>query len=505
MIRLSQNSTVDLFSGVDLESVIDIENVVIKEMHRRSLYEFIKYFWSLISEDEFHGNWHIEFLCKELEYIANRVGNRMPKEYDLIVNIPPGLTKTTLMSVMFPVWCWVQWPWMRFIAASYSEKLSLESAEMAREIIRSKKFREIYPEIDIKRDKDTKSNYRIIVKKPGSDEFDIGGNRFSTSVGGTLTGFHGDIIIVDDPLNPHQASSEVELNNANRWMDLTLSTRKTNKAVSTMILIMQRLHEHDVTGYLLSKQKKNIKHISLPGEIRNFVDSIKPASWAEYYKNDLLEPVRLSWEVLEDLKADLGQYGYSGQIGQNPVPPGGGMFKVDNFVIIDSLNDVAPVVKSVRYWDKAASEGKNAYTVGVRMHLLKDNKWLIDDVVRGRWSTERRERIILNTAIGDGNGVMIWMEQEAGSGGKESAENTIRNLAGFSAYAERTTGDKVYRADPYSVQVNNGNVYLLRGAWNHDFIEEHRYFPFSTWKDQVDAAAGAFNHLVPKRTVRRIC
>ena len=96
------------------------------------------------------------------------------------------------------------------------------------------------------------------------------------------------------------------------------------------------------------------------------------------------------------------------------------------------------------------------------------------------------------------------MEQEPGSGGKESAENTIRNLAGFSVYAERSTGDKTFRADPYSVQVNNGNVILMSGLWNRDFIEEHRFFPYSTYKDQVDAAGGAFSKLVARKIARRI-
>jgi predicted phage terminase large subunit-like protein len=97
--------------------------------------------------------------------------------------------------------------------------------------------------------------------------------------------------------------------------------------------------------------------------------------------------------------------------------------------------------------------------------------------------------------------VVVYHEQEPGSGGKESAEATIRNLAGFVSMADRPVGDKVYRADPYSVQVNNGNVYVLRAAWTDDFIEEHRFYPFSTYKDQVDAASGAFGRLTAYKEV----
>jgi len=127
---------------------------------------------------------------------------------------------------------------------------------------------------------------------------------------------------------------------------------------------------------------------------------------------------------------------------------------------------------------------------------------MVLDVKRGQWSTHERERIIREVALVDGYGVDIWMEQEPGNGGKESSEGTIRNLAGFRAFSERPTGEKALRADAYSVQVNNGSVILLKGTWNYAFIEEHRFFPYSTYKDQVDAASGAFQKLVGKKEVQ---
>lgn len=482
---------------------------VTRELNNRSFYLFLQYFWPVVSNHTFHPNWHIEYLCKELEKVAYRVGSKTPRDYDVIINVPPGSTKTITCSIMFPAWCWSKWYWMRFITASYSGALSLESAEYCRELVRSPEFQEVYPEINIKEDKDTKSNFRIVKKMPSSpgraQKILSGGSRYSTSVGGTLTGFHGDILIVDDPLNPTQAVSDVEIANANRWMEQTLSTRKTDKAITPTILIMQRLHQDDPSGHMLAKQKENLKHICLPGEIRNYREQAKPDDVLSFYKDDLLDPVRLPWSVLHDLEADLGQYGYAGQVGQDPTPPGGGMFKVDHFQMLSQIPSDSPVVHTVRYWDKANTvDTSAAYTVGVRMSLLADGRWVIEDVKRGRWSTHERERIIRETAIADSMRVTIWMEQEPGSGGKESAEGTIRNLAGWSVYSERPTGDKAYRADPYSVQVNNGNVSILNAMWNRDFIEEHRFFPFSTYKDQVDAASGAFNKLVQKKLCKRI-
>ena len=391
---------------------------VIRELNKRSFYHFLQYFWPIVSAHTFQPNWHIDYLCRELEKVAYAVGNKKPKENDVIINISPGTTKTITCSIMFPVWCWTQWPWMRFICASYSGALALESADYCRELLRSPEFHTIYPDIVIRDDKDTKSLFKIVqkinVEKLGRSREISGGYRFSTSVGGTLMGFHGDILIVDDPINPTQAASDVELGIANRWMEQTLPTRKTDKAISTLILIMQRLSQLDPTGHLLSKDKENIKHICIPGEIRQYKEYLKPPELEKYYVDDLMDVNRMPWKVLKDLEADLGQYGYAGQIGQNPVPPGGGMFKVERFSVITEMPSRAHIVKTVRYWDKAGTQDGGAYTAGLKMSLLQSGKWVVEDIKRGRWGTDERENIIRYTAEADGKHVIVWIEQEPG-------------------------------------------------------------------------------------------
>lgn len=508
----SENDILDIetIQNPVIKKAVSNPRLITRELNNRSLFHFLRWAWPEISSQPFVENWHLHFLCKELEEVAYRVGGRQPKQHDLIINVPPGSTKTILCSIVFPVWCWTKWYWMRFITASYSSALSLESAEYSRDLVKSARFKEIYPEIDIKSDKDTKGNFKIVKRVPSelNDNYTrelVGGNRFSTSVGGTLTGFHADIAIWDDPINPQQAFSDTQLEIANRWIDQTLPTRKTNKSVSTTIGIMQRLHQNDPTGHLLEKQKKNTRHICLPGEIRHFRDRLRPKELAKFYVNDLFDVNRLNWEVLNELESDLGQYGFAGQIGQSPTPAGGGMFKVDHLQITNELFKKNDYVKTVRFWDKAGTEGgRGAFTCGVKMSRMKNGMFLIDDVKRGRWSSERRERIIKQTAEADGQKVFIVIEQEPGSGGKESAESTIRNLAGFHVEADRPTGDKVQRADPYSVQVNNGNVIIRNALWNKDYKEELSLFPNSTYKDQVDASSGAFNYLTKKKDVRRI-
>ena len=468
---------------------------------RLSLYEFLRVFWSEVAETNFKDNWHVEFLCSELEKVAIRVAKGQDMEKDLIINIPPGTTKTIICSIMFPAWCWASgWYWMRFITASYSSPLSLESAEKSRDLIRSDKFQMVYPTLRIKDDKDTKGNFRI-VKRLENNRFRNGGNRFSTSVGGTLTGFHGHILIIDDPLNPEQAASEKELETCNRWMEQTLPSRKVDKDVGTTILVMQRLHQEDPTGRALKRKPEAINHICLPGQIMDYKKFLNPPEMEEYYTDGLLDPTRLGPNALHKLMTDLGQYGFAGQIGQNPAPPGGGMFKINRLPIVETVR-VQDIKKTIRYWDKAATEDDGAYTAGVKMSKLADKSFLIHNVVRGQWSAEVRERMIRKTAEADGKDVRVYLEQEPGSGGKESVEASIKNLVGFAAYADRPTGDKIRRADPYSVQVNISNVSLLRGDWTQAYKEELEIFPFGTYKDQVDASSAAFNILAAKKDVR---
>lgn len=256
------------------------------------------------------------------------------------------------------------------------------------------------------------------------------------------------------------------------------------------------VHNSDPTGAWLARGGK-VKHICLPAE-SSF--PVKPERHRKRYVDGLLDPVRLSREVLREAREDLGEYGFSGQFGQQPIPLGGAMFKTDRLLV-----DVPPTHfrQVVRYWDKAATKDAGAFTVGVKMGLDHLKRYWVLDVVRGQWSSDEREAIIRKTAEIDGKSVVIGLEQEPGSGGKESAQATVRNLAGFKVrvYAVgRSEGNKINRADPFSTQVNQGNVLLRQGApWLEQYVEELRFFPRSQYKDQVDASSGAFNMLAVVR------
>ena len=167
--------------------------------------------------------------------------------------------------------------------------------------------------------------------------------------------------------------------------------------------------------------------------------------------------------------------------------------------------DRSQIAKSVRAWDKAGTAGGDgAYTAGVLMHRMRDRSFVIENVTRGRWSALEREQIIRQLAERDRDNLRhgwyvdykVVVEQEPGSGGKESAETTIRNLDGFTVVADRVTGSKEVRAEPFAAQVQGGNVRLVAGAWVNDFLGEAEAYPNSRFLDQIDAAAMAFAHLV---------
>lgn len=475
------------------------------EMCKRSFAFFVKEFWSDIENEPLIWNWHLDVFCFVVERVYQRVFDRLPKEFDVIVNVPPGTTKSKIFTVMAPVWAWVKDPTIKSINGSYSYDVSLEHADLSRDLVKSRRFLTYFPELQVRPDKNAKGSYQIMYRDE-SGVWKSGGSRYATSVGGTITGMHALIITVDDPLNPKKAASDVELKAANHWMEQTLSTRKVSKEITPTILVMQRLAEEDPSGIMIEKKKsgkKNIWHICLPGEIWNqkSKDLVSPPCLKLYYTDELLDTRRMNKPVLKEMNADLGQYGYAGQVGQAPSPPEGGMFKVDMIKIVDTI-PASTLIQQVRYWDKAGTDKDinpgSAHTAGVKIAKLQPGyywDYIILDVVRGQWEAEQRERIIKQTAQLDGHNVTIWLEQEPGSGGKESAQGTVRNLSGFTVYVENPTGDKVVRADPFSVQVNWGRIAMLAGPWNRDFIDEARLFPFGKWKDQIDAAAGGFNKM----------
>lgn len=302
------------------------------ELCRRSLFKFVQEFWEVIIPEDPVWNWHIELICNEVQQAAIRICKlpekrqegfilpakpREPKLFDELYNVPPGTSKSTILTVMLPAWIWTVDATIRVISASYSGDLSQDHAVKSRDIIQSDKYKSYFPEIEIRADQNNKNNYKNTAN----------GERYATSVGGTIMGIHAHLIIIDDPLNPKQSASESELLSAGNFVETTLSTRKVDKKVTLTIMVMQRLNELDPSGIWLRKRDhegKKVKHICLPARLS---DKVYPPELKSRYIDGLLDPVRMDNQVLLDAAIELGSYGFAGQMGQNPSPEGGGIWQ----------------------------------------------------------------------------------------------------------------------------------------------------------------------------------
>lgn len=487
-----------------LSAVTADETALLRSICLDRFYYFVQEFWDTIIPERPVWNWHIEYLCDTFQEDAERVFAGLPKLHDTIVNISPGTTKSTVLSIMAPAWIHARRPDMRVICASHTQTLTHELGRKCRLVEDSDKYRTLFPEVVPSPDQWTKSFFANTA----------GGGRMCATVGGmSPTGFHAHFLLVDDPLDPQRARaiSGAEIDSANNFMSETLPSRKVDKAITVTWLIMQRLHQNDPTGYLLTKGKDNIRHICLPAERS---PKVRPTRLRRRYSADgLMDPIRLNKAVLKEAGIDLGEFGYSGQYRQDPVPRGGGMFKAEKIEIhTPPPPGSRQWVHLCRFWDKAGTRDGGAYTVGLLMGRWRPagapgdgsgDEWWILDVVRKQLEAAEREKLILQTAHRDGKRVVIGIEQEPGSGGKESAQLTVKRLAGYRVRVVPAVGTKEDRADSWATQVNMDGGFNMKAAeWNTDLLEEMRYFPFSRYKDQVDAGAGAFTILAtPTRRV----
>ena len=443
-----------------------------------SLANFTRQSWHVLEPGQpyVHG-WHLDAISEHLEAVTHGQITR------LLITVPPGMMKSMQTSVIWPAWEWgpAGLPQNRFIGASYEQGLAVRDTMKMRRLVGSDWFQARWP-LSLTSDQNAKTHF----------ENEQTGFRQACAVA-SMTGRRGDRIVLDDPHSVEAAISDAHRDTANRVFQETLPTRLNNPDRSAIVVIMQRLHEQDVAGLILEKDL-GYEHLNLPMEFepeRRCTTSIG-FSDPRTEEGELLFPERFPREVVERDKKIMGAYAVAGQFQQRPAPRAGGFFAWESLKRVHALPSMKRVI---RYWDKAGTQGGGARTAGVKMGLGADGNYYVMDVVKGQWSAGPREGVIRQTAEADGENVGIWVEKEPGSGGKESAESTIKNLAGYTARAENPTGDKTVRAEPYSVQVEAGNVYILNAEWTDEFIDEHKTFPRGKYKDQIDAAAGAFNKL----------
>lgn len=446
----------------------------------QTLAGFVREAWHVLEPNAtyIHG-WHIDAICQHLEAITAGTINR------LLINVPPGTMKSLIVSVFWPAWEWgpIGRPSLRYLTTSYAEKYVKRDSRRMRDLVSSEWFQSLWPEVALVR--------------AGEMSFSNTATGFREGVPFvSLTGGRGDRVIIDDPHSTESAESEQERTNTTRIFRESVPTRLNDPAKSAIVVIMQRLHEADVSGTILAL-KLGYEHLMLPMEFdpaRRCETSIgfrDPRS----YEGELLFPERFPREVVDRDKVPMGSYAVAGQFQQSPAPRSGGMFQRGDFEIVE----VAPAGgRTVRAWDFAASKPKPGkqpdWTVGLRMKRV-NGIFYVEAVARDRWSPAEVERALKNTASQDGLQVHIRMPQDPGAAGKADAETKVKLLAGYSVEAKPVTGDKATRAKPASAQAEAGNVKLVRGKWNDAFLDEVCTFPNGQFDDQVDAFADALNEL----------
>jgi len=451
-----------------------------KTLCEMSFYEFFKQAWHIVEPAiQLSSNWHHKYICDALQEEAERIIAKKPKTKDIIINVPFRSTKSLIVTVMFPVWSWIKDPKLRFITSSYSANLSIELATKSRDIIFSEWFKSRWGTIfHIKKDQNLKERY----------ENNHMGMRRATSVGGTVTGQGGDFLIVDDPLSPQMANSATERENANEWYRTTFYSRLNSPKIGVRIIIMQRVHEDDLSGFLLDRETRlNYNHICIPATIDG---EVKPKKLENFYdENGLFWEERFGQDVLDDYKKSLGSYGYAGQLMQTPTPLDSGMIRQEWFKIDRYRED--GVVNFVI--DPAYTANQKNDPSALLAYIYKDNKWQIIDCTNVYKEFPDLVKFIPQWVTKNGytNKSRIFVEPKAS--GKSIVQTLIRETGLNVREDKPPTKDKVARVADISATLESGRVGLLHGKWNSEFLDQLTKFPSAKHDDMVDCLVMAVN------------
>ena len=457
-------------SGIELEEIEEI-------LYARARVDFWCY--RRLMNPKMKIGWFQKRVAEILQsFYYKFISGKRPME---VIEAPPQHGKS-VQAVDFAAWAAGKNPDLKMFYASFSDRLGVRANAQMQRMIDSPKHKRIFPDHKIIPPGAIGTGYQR-----NRDQIDFVSNSGyfrNTTVRGSITGESLDLAYLDDPLKGRSEANSLSARNAAwDWLTDDLFTRFSEEA--GMLSILTRWHTDDPIGRLIENYPTLKVH------------SFKAiATEDEKYRKagEALFPEHKSLEFLLKRKEVLSDSSWESLYQQSPYVQSGGIFPIDKFGFLDRSPPQDEILKSVRYWDKAGTrDGDGAETSGTLIHSLRNGRFVIDNVVHGRWAALEREQKIKATAWADGYRTEVYVEQEPGSGGKESAEQTIINLAGFRVFADRPTGDKALRAEPYSAQVQGGNVFLVRGPWNRPFLEQHEHFPFGKLKDMVDSSAGAFN------------
>jgi predicted phage terminase large subunit-like protein len=445
------------------------DRALIEAVLRRDLTAFTqRCFQTIVPGQMFLPNWHVEAITYELERVRRGETRR------LIITLPPRNLKSICASVAFPAFMLGHDPSVRIVCASYAQDLTAKLARDCRIVMERAWYKQLFPRTRIDPRKNAESEFETTAR----------GCRLGTSVGGTLTGRGGNLILIDDPMKPAEAMSETKRSAVTEWYDSTLSSRLDSKTEGAIVLIMQRLHVDDLVGHVLEKgtpwTQLDLPAIAdAPQEI-----AIGPNKTYRREIGEILHPEREPRSVLDELRATMGSSVFSAQYQQMPVPPEGALIKKEWLRYYTESPDLRSGGRIVQSWDTASKANKkNDYSVCTTWLEHKSDYFLLD-VFRDRLEYPAlRRRIIDHAKAGHADIVLI---EDASSG-----THLVQDLCDegiIRPIAIRPEREKIVRVEARCATIEAGHVWLPESApWLDDFLSEVLSFPNGRYDDQVDS------------------
>jgi len=411
----------------------------------------------------FKPNWHLEALAHKLSQVASGEVRR------LIVTMPPRNLKSLFASVALPAWFLGHNPSERVVAVSYSDLLARAHASDFRQLVKDPLYQATFPAMRLARDTDRE----IVTTQRGK--------RYATSIEGTLTGLGGNLVIIDDPLKQDDAHSEAVRRRTIEWYRSTLLTRPDNKELARIVLLMQRVHQDDLAGYL--EEQGGFEILNLPA-IAPQTQSYELGGGRMYVRQqgELLHPAHEPTSVLLELKREMGPIAFSTQYQQSPVPPGGRIIKRKWLATYDALPAYERGNHIIMSWDIALSEEEKGDYFACVVLLRRKEVFFVVEVIRGRLRYDELKRKILDVKKRYRVGTLLIEDSPISKGLIQSLEDLWINVT---TYKPET--DKRSRLIAQSDLFAGGSVRLPHSApWLEDFTAELLAFP-GRHDDQVDA------------------
>jgi predicted phage terminase large subunit-like protein len=423
-------------------------------------------------------NWHIMCICHHLEKMARQLEAGLSEELathaapnDLVINLPPRSLKSFLVSIAWVAWMLGRNPSLQIICASYSEDLAHKFSRDCRVLMESQFYKRVF-------------RTRLNPRKSTETEFETTkhGFRLATSIGATLTGRGADIFIIDDPTKSNDASSEVALEAANEWFRTTALSRRNNPAKTLMLVVQQRLHTNDLSGFLIEHGWPSLVMPAIATEEQDY--AIADSEVYHRPAQELLQPDRDSRGELERIKNEIGSRNFTAQYQQNPTPAEGNMIKSAWLRRYDSIPPRKRFRSMVLSCDPAGkAESKNDYTAMTVVGIDAKEMFLLH-VERGHWTVLEMQRRI--TALAAQWDVTHTIIEDTASG--MGLIQLLREQTHLPVIGQHSTDNKETRLSRHEGRFEAGRILLpIEAPWLADFENELLAFPSGRYDDQVDA------------------